>query len=1072
MNGAIKWMAHNHVAANLLMMVFVVGGLVIGLNVKQEVFPEINLDMVQVSVAYPGASPEEVEEGIILKLEENISGIDGIKELNSLAAEGLGSVSAVIRSGEDTDLILQDIKSEVDRIITFPEEAEKPVVRKLVTRREVISLVVYGDVPEKTLREQAESMRDELLLKKEITQAELNGVRPYEISIEIPEHNLRRYNLTLDQVAAVIRNASLDMPGGSIKTEGGEILLRTKERKYTGDGYGDIDIVVNADGGTVKLDDIAVIKDTFAETDTFARFDGLPAAMVAVYRVGDQKPAQISEIVRNYAAEKSKTLPAAIRISTWNDTSELLDSRMNLLLRNAFLGLALVFIILSMFLQLRLALWVMLGIPISFLGTLFLMPMMGVSINMISLFAFIMALGIVVDDAIVVGENIFEHRQQGKPFIQAAVDGAREVGIPVVFSILTSVAAFVPLVFVVGTMGKFIKVIPLVVIAILLVSLVESLFVLPAHLSLGRRGEKRGPVSAGFEKFRLKIAGLLDYFINNIYSRGLQFAVRNRYLTIALAIALLLVSVGLVRGGLVKFRFMPVVDGDLIRVKIQMPRGTLVEQTAAVQDYVLSKIGPVAEHFDGRLPAGKTVIRHVYAIAGGTVPQGGPRGGEGASGAHLANIALQLLPSDRRGIEAEEIAGYWRRQVGEIPGVEALTFTSNLMHLGANIDVKFSHDDYTVLSRAADRLKKTLQQYPGVSDIEDNYPAGKKEVKIQLTPQARTLGITEVMLGRQIRSAFYGAEALRLQRGRNEVKVMVRFPEEDRRRQWDFEAMRIRTPTGGEIPLAQAADIDYGRGFSEINRKERKRIINVAASVDGKTANAEEILAQLRGTVLAGLVNDFPGLSYDLEGEEKERRESMGSLGKGFVLALFAMYALLAIPFRSYTQPLIIMAAIPFGVVGAILGHLIMGFNLSMLSIFGIVALSGVVVNDSLLMIDRINQSRKEGEDLENAVMASGRRRFRPILLTSLTTFCGLIPMISETSVQAQFLIPMAISLAFGILFATGITLLLIPSIYMILEDVHRLLGFKPKFAASEERAPVFTDSSFQTIEKGQARRQ
>ncbi|MGV1100799.1 efflux RND transporter permease subunit [Thiovibrio sp. JS02] len=1045
MKGPIAWMAHNHVAANLLMMVFVVGGLVLGYSIKQEVFPEILLDKVQVSVLYPGASPEEVEEGIILKIEENLSGVDGIKELKSLALEGVGTVTATIDTGADADKVLQDVKSEVDRITTFPEDAEKPVTSKLVNRHEVVSLVVYGKASERTLREWAETMRDDLLALDDITQADLSGVRPYEISIEVPEANLRRYNLTLEQIAQAVRKASLDLPGGSIKPAGGEILIRTKERRYHGAGYEEIVVKVNADATRVRIKDIGTVRDTFEETDTYATFDGMPAAMVRVYRVGDQKPLAIADLVRGYAAAKGKELPDSIKVAVWNDSSEIFQSRINLLLKNALLGLVLVFITLSLFLQMRLALWVMLGIPISFLGALFLMPALDASINMIALFAFIMALGIVVDDAIVVGENVYEHRQQGKSHLQAAIDGAREVGGPVVFSVLTSVAAFLPLLFIEGVLGKFIKVIPLVVITILMVSLIESLFVLPAHLSLGKAREKKSHgLTGGLDRLRTTVSRSLARFVQGPYRWQLNWCLAYRYATLAAALALLFITIGIIRGGVVKFRFMPEVDGDIITVNLEMPRGTLIRETGRIEALIVEKGKEVVTEYDTRNQEEQSILRHIYSVVGGTIEDGGPVGGGASTGTHLVNIAMLLAPSESRGVAATEISNRWREKIGEIPGADTLTFTSNLIRMGANIDVQLAHDDINALIPAVDRLKKVLGQYPGVTDIADNYPLGKREVKLMLTAEARTLGITEEDLARQIRGAFYGAEALRLQRGRNEVKVMVRYPEQERNSLGDLESMRIRTPAGGELPLGRAALLTGGRGYSEINRMDRKRVINVTATVDSKQANTEEILTELKEGPLKQLSADYPGMTYSLEGEEKERRDSMRSMLSGFALALFGIYALLAIPFRSYSQPLLIMVAIPFGIVGAVLGHLFLGFNLSMLSLFGIVALSGVVVNDSLLLIDFINSHRREGKPLAQAVLDAGQRRFRPILLTSLTTFFGLMPMIFETSVQAQFLIPMAISLGCGILFATGITLLLVPTLYVTLEEIKELVRGRP----------------------------
>ncbi len=1055
MKAAIRWMARNHVAANLLMFVLIVGGLVKGFSIKQEVFPEIDLDRVQVIVAYPGAGPEEVEEGIIRKIEENLTGVDGIKEITATAAEGVGVVTAEVASGEDVDRVLQDVKSEVDRIITFPEEAEKPVIAKLVSRSEVISVVVYGDVSERVLREQAEAVREDLLAMPGITQVDLGGVRPYEISIEIPEENLRRYGLTLDEVARRVRRASLDLPGGTIKTEGSEILLRTKERRYFGPEYADIAVITNPDGTRVRLGEIARVKDGFQETDVFARFDGGPAAMVKVFRVGDQKPLKISRTVKDYVEGKRSRIPDSVYISVWFDTSEIYQSRINLLLKNACLGLTLVLIILGLFLEIRLAMWVMLGIPISFFGALLLMPTMDVSINMISLFAFILALGILVDDAIVVGENIFEHRQRGKPRIEASVSGTIEVGIPVIYAVLTTVAAFLPLVFVTGVMGKFIRVIPLVVIALLLMSLIECLFVLPAHLSGGRpNNHVRGRFFGSIEKVRLGFARIMEGFITRKYRPFLDLCLRYRYMTVAAGIAILFLTLGVVRGGIIKFTFMPEVEGDLVIASIKMPTGTPAEETGKVAGLVVNKGKEVVGEFDKGRDGESSIMRNIFSIVGSTLARGGPDGGSTESASHISEIAMLLTESKERGVPAADVAARWREAVGTVAGVDSMTFTSSLFEIGSDVDIRVAHDSFDVLAGVSGRIKRALAGYPGVGNIDDSMSRGKRELKINLRPEAQTLGVTEEELGRQIRSAFYGAEALRIQRGRNEVKVMVRYPEKDRRNLWNLESMRIRTPAGGEIPLARAVDVYEGWGYSSINRTDRKRVVNVTASVDTSVANAQEILIDMQKNLFPELLRDYPGLSFDLVGEEKERKESMESMKMGFTMALIGIFALLAVPFRSYSQPLLIMAAIPFGIVGAVIGHMIMGFSLSILSFFGIVALAGVVVNDSLLLIDRVNINRREGAELQTAVLDGAVRRFRPILLTSLTTFFGLSPMILESSVQAQFLIPMAISLGFGILFATGITLILIPSLYMILEDVRGLFGLGFSRVHGESQTP------------------
>lgn len=1040
MKSTVQWMAKNHVAANLLMLLLVMGGIIKGIGIKQEVFPEISLDRINVSVAYPGAGPEEVEEGILLKIEDSLTGVDGIEEITATATEGMGTVVAEVRTGEDVNLVLQDIKSEVDRIGTFPEDAEKAVVSKMLNVQEVASVVVYGQASERSMREQAETIREELLANPKITQVELSGVRPYEISVEISEQNLRRYNMTLDQVAAVLRNASLDLPGGNIKTRGGEILLRTKEKRYHAAEYAQVVVKAAPDGTQVRLGDIATVRDTFEETDVQATFDGQPAAMVKVYRVGDQKPTEISEVIHRYLEEKNATYPDSLNAAIWNDKSELLDSRINLLLKNAYLGLILVIGILGLFLEIRLALWVMLGIPISFLGAMLVLPVLGVSINMMSLFAFILVLGILVDDAIVVGENIFEHRQRGKSYRQAAIDGALEVSVPVTFSILTTVAAFMPLAFISGMMGKFMIVMPLVVITLLLMSLVESLLILPAHLAAGQKVEEEKGALRMLQRARRWVTHHLQRLTNGPYTRFLNLCLRNRYTTAAVSLALLMLAVGLLGGGILKYAFMPKVDGDVITAALSMPPGTPVERTQDVVDHLISTAIESTQQIDRQRSDQTSVFRHIFALAGSQATSGGPGGARVSTASNIASVSLFLTESEKRNLPASDIEHLWRNKVGEIPGVDTLTFSNDLIQMGANIDVQMAHADFGVLEQVSEKIKSALAEYPGVADIEDTYNKGKKELKLHLRAQARTLGITETDLARQVRGAFYGAEALRLQIGRNEVKVMVRYPQADRKNLWDLNAMRIRTPAGGEIPLTQAAILEEGRGYSEINRTDRKRVINVSASVDSAVANSNEILAELRTELFPRLEQDYPGLIFSMAGEQKEQQESMKSMGEGFLLALLVIYALMAIPFKSYTQPLLIMAAIPFGFVGAVFGHLVMGYQLSLMSIFGLVALSGVVVNDSLLLIDAINQLCNNDSNLVEVVVSAGRRRFRPILLTSLTTFFGLMPMILETSVQAKFLIPMAISLGFGILFATGITLLLVPTLFLILDDLHRVM--------------------------------
>jgi multidrug efflux pump subunit AcrB len=1033
---AISWMAGNKVAANLFMLIFLLGGLFMGKSIKQEVFPEFTMDWVVTSVAYPGAGPEEVEDSICLAIEEAISGLNGLRRLTSNASEGNGGVVAEVVPGYDIDLFVQDVKAEVDRIRTFPQEAERPIITKLMNREEVLSLIVYGDLDEWTLREQAEVIRDELLALPEITQIDLADVRPYEISIDISEENLRRYGMTLNQVAGIVRNASRDMPGGVVRASGGEILLRTKERRYTGEEYEDIVVFSHPDGRKVRLRNIANVRDTFMETDQSAILDGFPAASVNVFRVGDQTPVEVSDAVKSYIKSKEPFLPNSVNLAIWNDRSEILDSRLQLLIRNGKYGLVLIALLLGYFMNVRLAFWVMLGIPISFLGAMLFMPMFNTSINMMSLFAFILALGIVVDDAIVVGENIYAHRMMGKSYLQAAIDGVMEVSNAVIFAILTTVVAFMPLLFVTGVMGKFMWVVPTIVISVLLISLFEVLFILPAHLAHSTRTADARGIMHYIQLPQQAFAPKLERFIKGPYRRFLEKAVNFRYTTIAVSFALLLMAIGMLAGGRVKFVFMPEVDAEEVSASLSMPFGTPKTETMVLQELLLSKAVDVLETLKDKYPENENIVRNIYASIGSQSVNNGPGITSGSRGGHLAQVRVFLVSGEQRSFASSEFQTMWRDAVGEVPGIESLTFKSSLMSMGEDLSIQVGHQDFNALIEISDKLKQAIGKYGGTEDITDSYALGKRELKLTLKPEARTLGITEASLGSQVRGAFYGAEALRIQRGRNEIKVMVRLPEEERQSIGHIENLRIRTPQGGEVPFYRAAEVDDGRGYSSINRANRKRIINVTANVDEEVANAEEILSELKATTFPQLLADYPGLSFDMEGQQRDMADSIGSLQKGFSLALFVIYALLAILFGSYVQPLIVMSAIPFGFIGAILGHLMMGYNLSILSMFGLVALTGVLVNDSLVLIDFVNRGRKEGKSAYEAVIAAGLRRFRPIVLTSLTTFLGLMPMITETSMQAKFLIPMAITLAFGVIFATGITLVLIPALYVALEDI------------------------------------
>lgn len=1039
----VRYMARNHVAANLFMLLLLIGGLVTAfVGVKQEVFPEVDLDRVMVTVPYPGAAPEEVEQGVVRPIEEAVNGLDGVRRIQSFANENAGTVLVEVIDGYNIDQVLTDIKSAVDRIVTFPQDAERPIVQKLSNRREVMMVAVYGKMNMRELRQQAEKLRNDLVARPDISQAELLGVPNYEISVEISEANLQTYNLTLDKVAAIIRASSLDLPAGGVKTKSGEVLLRTKARRYTAKEYRNLVIISRPDGSQVRLGNIANVKETFEDVDLFARYDGSPAALVQVFRIGDQTPNGVSKAVKEHLKNVEKDMKGSVvHYSIWFDRSEILQSRMDLLLKNAALGLLLVIIVLGLFLELKLAFWVTMGIPISVLGAFLVMPVAAVSINMLSLFAFILVLGIVVDDAIVVGENIYHQRTEKENFLEAAVHGAIEVGRPVTFSILTTIAAFSPLLFIEGIMGKFMWSIPVIVIAVLAVSLFESLFILPAHLSGGKKGEKptkerKFKEPGAIRRFQDKVAKALQWFIRFPYMHSLKIAIKFRYAVLVFGVMSMFVTCSLFKGGYVKFIFFPSVESELVRARLVMPFGTPVEVTEKHLNHLVKAAKKTVEFYQAKMPKdSKSILRNVASIAGSGMGGNGPVARGGTSGSHLGEVAVYLVDSSLRNVDSDTFAKKWRQMVGEIAGAEELDYKSQIMDFGSPIGIQLAHEDFEVLKKASEKLKEQLRSYTGLYDIADSLEKGKRELQLTIKPQARSLGLSTTDLARQVRGAFYGSEALRLQRGRDEVKVMVRYPKKQRRSLANIDSLRVRTPAGGEVPFVQAATVKDGRGYARISRTDRKRIVNVVSKAEKKT-NPGEIIEDLKKNFLPQLIADYPGLTFDLEGEQRERGESMGSLVKGLFVALGLIYILLAIPFKSYLQPIIIMMAIPFGFIGAVIGHAVLGYDISIMSMFGIVALSGVVVNDSLVLVDFVNRFNQSGHSVYESVLQGCARRFRPILLTTLTTFFALVPMLTETSTQAKFLIPMAISLAFGVLFSTGIILILVPVLYILLEDL------------------------------------
>jgi multidrug efflux pump subunit AcrB len=845
-------------------------------------------------------------------------------------------------------------------------------------------------------------------------------------------------------VAEAVRKASLDLPAGRIKTAGGEILIRTKGRRYFAGDYRDVAVITRPDGSKVTLGRIANLKDDFEDVDISARFQGKTAAMIYVYRVADQNALTVAKTVKHYIENMRPGLPEGVNISFYSDRSRILKSRLELLLRNLAIGLILVVMLLGAVMNLRLAFWVTLGIPISFAFGLLLLPQSDVSINMISVFAFILVLGIVVDDAIIIGENIYRKQEEGCRPLKAAVEGALEVGRPVIFSVLTTMVAFWPLLLAGGRMGKLMRNLPIVVILVLLGSLVEALFILPSHLERSaRKAVRRGEARPKEKRF----ARWLKQFINGPYVRMVDFCVRWRYATLAFGIALLTISYGIWYAGWVKFTYFPTVEGNTMRAYVTMPVGTPVERTwEVISQMERAALETVSAAEQNRPKDAIPLLEYSMVRVG----RHSGRGATVGTGGHLAQVWINLVDSEYREISTAQLTRRWRRKAGSIPDAEKITYRSEIHTAGNPIEVHLSSDDHGQLLAATADLKMELRSYPGVFDVGDSFLPGKKEIQLKLKPAARSLGLTLEDLARQVRHAFYGAEALRMQRGKDEIKVMIRYPASERRSLGHLENMRIRTPAGAAVPFNQVAQVDIKQGYATIERAQRYRVVKVTADVEEKVVNANEVRTLLTGDFLPDLKARYPGLRYTIEGVGKHQQETWADTLKGFGIALFGIYALLAIPFRSFTQPFVVMAAIPFGFVGALFGHLIMGFNLSILSIFGMVGLAGVVVNDSLVLIYAANRFRSAGDTAQDAVIKAGCIRFRPILLTSLTTFVGLSPMIVERSVQAQFLIPMAVSLGFGVLFATFITLILVPCSYMIREDcLHLVSSIKAKLIST-----------------------
>jgi multidrug efflux pump subunit AcrB len=1036
--GVIAWFVRNPVAANILMFAIIGFGLYSVIKkVPLETFPAFEADIVNITVVYSGATPSEVEQGISIRIEDAIADLPGIDRIYSTSAEGRSLIRAEVHKRYDVTKVLNEIKSRIDGIGAFPEGAERPVVEQLIRIRDVITVVIEQDRKDDViLRQNTEKIRDEIRNLPNVTQIAMGGVRPWEISITVPEFTLRQYGLTLDDISTVIRNASRDIPGGSIKTASGDILVRALGQAYRKNDFSNISVISRKDGTRIRLGDIATINDGFSEDSLYSRFDNKHAAFINVARVGDQNAILLANTVKEYIEKRKKTLPAGLSLSTWRDSSEVVKARLNTLAYSFFQGIVLVLLLLALFLRPDLAFWVSVGIPISFLGALAVMPHVGVTLNLVSMFGFILVLGIVVDDAIVTGENVYTHLQRHGDGVRAAIEGTKEIAMPVTFGVLTTVAAFSPLLMIDGIRGKIFAHIPLVVIPVLLFSLIESKFVLPSHLQYMklRSAESKPNILIRLQQ---KISRSLEHFIDRVFNPFLNIALNWRYLTLVIFISILILTVALVISGRFKYTFFPRIQSEIITANLEMPEGTAI----SITEKHINEITLKAEKLQEELieDDGRKLIQHILI----TVGSGGGRPRSNAGGkSHLGSVTFEILPPESRTstISSREIVSKWRKMIGSIPGVKELSFRAELGRGGDPVNVQLKGSDFKELNALAAQIKEKLGEYEGLFDIKNSFEGGKDEVQLTIRPEAEQLGLNLRMLGTQVRHSIYGAEAQRIQRNQSEVKVMVRAPKDERYSLSDLQNLRIHTPSGADVPLSEVAFIKIGTGSSSISRVDRQRIINITADLNKEKTSANTVVGDLKEW-LPELLKNHPSVTVDMEGEQLEQKKFANSLKFGFITALLMIYILLAIPFGSYTQPLMVMSVIPFSIIGAIGGHAIMGINLSISSVMGVLALIGVVVNDSLVLVDYTNKRIKEGASVVKAIRIAGGARFRPILLTSLTTFAGLTPLILDKSTQAQFLIPMAVSLGFGILFATMLTLVLIPTFYLIVEDIKNIFG-------------------------------
>jgi multidrug efflux pump subunit AcrB len=1049
MKSLIEWWSKNHLAANFLMLAIFIGGALSWFKMRKEIFPEISTNFIVVRIPYPNATPSEVEKGVVVPVEESVADLEGIKRITSNSSESVGSVIIEGQNGYDVDTLVTKIKSRVDGITNLAEEAEEPVVEAIPLKSQILSIAITAPTDARGLRSIAEQLRDQLLSLDEVTQVEIAGAKRFEVGIEVSEDTLRRYGMTFDQVATAVRQASLDLPAGSVKTDSGEILIRTSSRRYTAEDMRNITVLTRPDGRRVALHEVANIVDGFEEIETFTRFDGKAATVLDVYRMGNEDTLEVAAATKKFLQTAEGILPQGTKLEVWNDMSLMLKGRMELMRNDAITGFFLVAALLTLFLRPALALNVAVGIPIAFFGGAMLMPLGDVSINMISLFAFIVVLGIVTDDAIVVGENVYERMRRGEPARIAAHRGTHEVMVVAMFGVFTVICSFAPMLMISGVSGQVWKNIPWVVIPTLIISLVETNFILPAHLAM-LKPEKPDDQVGGFIRLQRRITKAVDRFIEKVFRPFLGGCLQRRYLTFGTFIAVSMVIVGLVIGGRVKFEFFPKVEGEVICAKLTMANGVPGETTTQAVERMDQSIQELNATYKAKF--GKEMVRHRLANLGTQPFKLGFQPASSAVANNIGEVTLELIPATERTITADQIVADWRKLIGPLPGLVEISFFANTSRSGNAFDLELHSTNQGQLEAATAEFKQKLAAYPGATDIADNNREGKNELRLGITPVGESLGLRLGELTRQVRQAFYGEEIQRLQRGRDEVKVMVRYPLAERKSLENLEEMKLRLPDGLEVPFSQVATGRTEKSYASIYRAERQRAFRVTGDIDRNVpgANANEIVASLEKDVFPEIKRKYPEVHWGFQGEQKDQRQSMSELGTGFVLCLLGIFVLLAIPLRSLLQPFIVMAVIPFGAVGAIVGHMLLGLELSIMSMIGIVALSGVVVNESLVLVEFVNRNRHRGRSILQAAKEGGAARFQAIMLTSIASFIGVMPIVLETDLQAKFLIPCGVALAFGCLFNMLNTLVLVPCLYAILEDLKRLFFTRKKLERDE----------------------